>query len=154
MTPSRLFQAIAGGIIGGVAAVIVTQILGVTGLMATLEIEFAPQSGLFLLFKQIGWSAFWGLAFLAPLMRHWSWPARGLAISLAPTLASWFIFVPRAMLPDGSTAGLLGLGAGAWTPFLILFVNVVWGLVAAWWFKDSPETAAQISTGKPRSEIE
>ncbi len=148
MTASKLFHAIVGGIIGGVAAVIVTRTLGVTGILATLDIKFAPQSGLLLLFKQIGWGAFWGLAFLAPLLTRWSWPARGLAISLAPTLASWFIFVPRALLPDGSTAGLLGLGAGAWTPALILFVNAIWGVAAAWWYEGRPKTAGQISIGE------
>ena len=79
------------------------------------------------LYPRLVWGGLWGLLFLLPMGR-WSFPARGLLFSLAPTLVQLFLVFPLK-----AHKGVLGLQLGYLTPLLVVFYNAVWGYAAGWW---------------------
>lgn len=127
---NALSRGFTAGAAGGVANAIVVALAGMTGLIAAMGIGFpAPEFPAFL-YKQMVWGGFFGLLLVAPVVRD-NWALRGLIVGLIASLAALFIFLPMA------GAGIAALNAGALTPVLVLVVNSVWGLVAAWFYAKS-----------------
>jgi hypothetical protein len=102
-------------------------LFGLLGIAAALGVHLAPPLTPAFLYPRLVWGGLWGLLFLVPLGR-WSFPARGLLFSLAPTLVQLFLVFPVV-----AQKGVLGLQLGYLTPCLVVFYNAVWGYVAGWW---------------------
>ena len=79
------------------------------------------------LYPRLVWGGLWGLLFLLPGGR-WSFPARGLLFSLAPTLVQLFLVFPLM-----AHKGVMGLQLGVLTPLMVVFYNAVWGYAVGWW---------------------
>lgn len=124
----KLSLAFTAGAVGGVANVIFLYVVSVAGIVALLGINLpAPPLPAFL-YKQIVWGGLWGLLLAAPILRQ-SWWLRGVVLGVLATLVALFVFMPQTPL------GVAGLNAGPLMPVLALVANVVYGLVAAWWFR-------------------
>jgi hypothetical protein len=100
---------------------------GHLGITAAVGVQIAPPLTPAFLYPRLVWGGLWGLLFLLPGGR-WSFPARGLLLSLAPTLAQLFL-----VFPFMAQKGVMGLQLGSLTPFFVVFYNVIWGYTAGWW---------------------
>ena len=118
----------AAGSFGALANSLAAWAIGHSGLPAALGVPLAPALSLGWLYPRLVWGGLWGLLFALP-MTFRSAAVHGLVISLAPTLAQLFVFLPRA------GKGTLGLELGALTPVLVVLLEAVWGIAAAFWLR-------------------
>ena len=102
-------------------------LFGYLGVAPALGVNIAPALTPAFLYPRLVWGGIWGLLFLLPMGR-WSFPARGLLFSLAPTLVQLFLVFPLM-----AHKGVLGLQLGYLTPLLVVFYNAIWGYAAGWW---------------------
>jgi hypothetical protein len=102
-------------------------LFGLLGIAPALGVHIAPALTPAFLYPRLVWGGLWGLLFLLPMGR-WSFPARGLLFSLAPTLVQLFL-----VFPVMAHKGVLGVQLGYLTPVLVVFYNAVWGYAAGWW---------------------
>lgn len=77
---------------------------------------------------RIVWGGLWGLLFLLPVLKN-RYYLKGALLSLLPSLNMFFLVFPY------DNKGIFGLVLGPLTPLLVIFYNLIWGLVAAWWLK-------------------
>jgi hypothetical protein len=124
----KLSGAFTGGAIGGLVDSIniwVLAHLGLTGLLGvTLKPEFTPPW----LYQRMVWSGIWMLLLLLPIWEK-RIVLRGCVFSLLPS-AMMLLMV----FPDMGK-GMLGLGFGAMTPVVVIGLNFVYGIIAAFWYK-------------------
>lgn len=124
----NISAAFAAGAVGAVVISFISWYLGDTGMLARVGINLHPALTGEWLYGKVVWGGLWGGLFLLPLLG--SRPLlQGAAFSLAPTAAELFYFMPQGSL------GLLGLNAGPYTPVYVLLLNVLWGVVAAFWYR-------------------
>jgi hypothetical protein len=100
---------------------------GTLGIATALGVQIAPPLNPAFLYPRLVWGGLWGLLFLLPLGRL-SFTARGLLLSLGPTLVQLFIVFPLK-----AHQGVLGLQLGYLTPLFVVFYNAVWGWAAGLW---------------------
>ncbi|HAD04879.1 MAG: hypothetical protein A2091_12030 [Desulfuromonadales bacterium GWD2_61_12] len=124
----KISAAFAAGAVGAVVIAFFSWYLGDTGMLARVGINLHPAPTPEWLYGKVVWGGVWGGLFLLPLL-----VARpllqGAVFSLAPSAAALFYFMPRG------TLGLLGLHAGPYTPVYVLLLNVLWGVIAAFWYR-------------------
>jgi hypothetical protein len=126
----NLSAAFTGGVIGGLLSSLLYWELGRDGVIAWMGVAMHPGLSLAWLYPRLIIGGLWGLVLLLPLLP--SRPAtRGLLWSLAPSAFTLLHIMPMA------GKGLFGFGYGALTPILILLINAVWGLAAAFWYRGS-----------------
>lgn len=122
----RVLLCYAAGSAGAFVNTLLGHLLSQAGLMAALGtrvlVPFGPPS----LYTRLVWGGLWGLLLVLPPLKRASWIRAGLLVSLAPSAAQLFYFFPRAGV------GPLGQGFGWGTPLVVLGLNAVWGLAAAW----------------------
>ncbi len=119
----------AAGALGAVANSAALWAAGEFGVTSALDVAIAPAFTLAWLHPRVVWGGVWGLVFLLPLDRT-RWLARGLVVSLAPSLVQLFV-----VFPVQTQAGIAGLGLGTLTPLVVLVANAVWGVAASWWLR-------------------
>jgi hypothetical protein len=124
---TRLSALFAAGCLGGLATVLTLWLFGILGISAALGVALAPPLTPPMIYSFMIWGGIWGFVFLLPL-GSLNMFARGLLLSLAPTIVQLLVVFPMKM-----GVGVLGLDLGTLTPLLVLIFNGVWGLVAAWW---------------------
>jgi hypothetical protein len=129
MLPKNLSVTFAAGCLGGLANSLVLGLFVIIGITEALGVHFSISLTQSWLYPRLVWGGLWGFLFLLPF-KQWSFLARGLLFSLAPTLVQLVIVFPMM-----AHKGLFGLQLGYLTPVFVLFFNAVWGLVAAWWLK-------------------
>lgn len=115
--PTRLSAAFAGGAAGAVVNSLAVQVLGL------VRPGSAPAPTPEWIYQRLVWGGLWGLLLMLPILRGKP-VARGLAVSLAPSLARLTVFAPA--------------GAGASGPLAVVLVflfNAVWGAVAGLWYR-------------------
>jgi hypothetical protein len=100
---------------------------GYLGIAPALGVNIAPPLTPAFLYPRLVWGGIWGLLFLLPMSR-WSFPARGLLYSLAPTLVQLCL-----VFPVMAQKGFFGLQLGYLTPLFVLLYNAIWGYAAGWW---------------------
>lgn len=122
----------AAGSLGALANVMFLLLAGLSGLIAAMGLQLPPLEQPAFLYKQIAWGGLWGLLLAVPWFER-SWIVRGLVLGLLASLATLFLFFPRATVGDQGP-GLAGLNLGMWMPVLVLLANWIWGLVAAKWY--------------------
>lgn len=117
----RLAPAYFGGALGAVVNSAAVWLAGRTDLTAALGVALAPEITWAWLSPRLLWGSLWGLGY--PLVLRWGFkPVRaGLVLSLAPSLAQLFYFLPQA------GHGMLGVSRGALMPVVVLLANAVWG---------------------------
>jgi len=118
----------AAGALGGLANSLVVWSFGETGINHALGVGIAPALSPAWLYPRVVWGGLWGLSFALPLSSGWL--ARGLTLSLGPTLVQLLV-----VFPFEAHKGQLGLELGLATPVLVVFFNAVWGVVASWWIR-------------------
>lgn len=124
----KISAALAAGALAGLVSSIIYWYLADAGHLARVGINLHPALDPAWLYARLCWGGIWGGLFLLPILA--SRPvAQGLLLSLAPTIAALFYFMPHGSL------GMLGLNAGPYTPFFVLLLNGVWGLAAAVWYR-------------------
>lgn len=110
------------GAFGGLVTAFVIWLSGIAGVTGLFGVSIAPELTAEFVYPKLVWGGMWGWLGFLPLMVQ-GWLLRGVVISLIPTAAAWFWFLPA----DG--AGLLGLSLGLLTPVVVLGFTMVWGLV-------------------------
>ncbi len=119
----RLFAAYAAGALAALVASLVLWIAGRAELTAAVGVAIAPTLTWHWLAPRLVWGSLWALAY--PLLRPRRMRAvrKGLVLSLAPSAAQLFYFMPERNL------GTLGQDLGTLTPMVVLAANAVWGWV-------------------------
>lgn len=125
---TKLSLAYAAGTVGGLANGLVVWLFGYLGITAVMGVKIAPALTAAMLYPRLVWGGLWGFLFLLPFLET-SPVLRGIVFSVAPSLVQLFIVFP-SKIPDG----MLGLPLGAATPLFVLFFNIIWGIIASYWF--------------------
>ena len=123
----RLSLVFASGCVGGLLNSVVLWLLGSKGMTGKLGVNIAPDLTPEWLYPRLVWGGIWGALFLLPMLKR-SFLLRGLIFSLAPTLVQLFVVFPMKL-----DKGMMGLQMGNFTPLVVLIVNAVWGVTAAFW---------------------
>lgn len=126
----KLSLAFSAGALGALANSVFLWALGVGGVTAIVGVGIAPDLTPGWLYPRLVWGGIWGFLLAAPVWRNHSWLRRGLLFSLGPTLVQLFV-----VFPVKTPHGIMGFGLGELTPLVVVATNVVWGLVAAFWYR-------------------
>jgi hypothetical protein len=127
LTMRNLSLVFVAGCWGALCNSLAVWLFGYLGIALALGVHIAPSLSPAFLYPRLVWGGIWGSLFLLPGGR-WSFPARGLLFSLAPTLVQLFL-----VFPVMAHKGVLGLQLGSFTPLLVVFYNAIWGYAAGWW---------------------
>lgn len=130
MLIKKISAAITGGVVGSLSTAFAIWLLGRLGFASVIGINLAPKITLAWMYPRLVWGGAWGLLFLLPLLKE-QHLLRGILFSLGPTMMVFLKFVP------GLEKSLFGLSFGPMRPELILIINFVWGIVAAFWYRES-----------------
>ena len=130
----KLSGAFTGGAIGGLVDSINITILGKVGICDLLGVGMKPEFTAPWLYQRMVWGGIWMLLLLLPLWKKQT-ILRGCLFSLLPSAMMLFMVLP------GMGKGLLGLGFGTLTPLVVIGLNFIYGIVAAYWYKTTVETA-------------
>ena len=123
----RISTIFSAGALGGLVNSVALWALGMYGITAMIGVKLAPKLVPMWLYPRIVWGGLWGLLFLIPLFKH-SPLKRGVLLSLGPTAMQLFV-----VFPHKAYKGYLGLELGGMTPVLVIVLNAVWGISAAYW---------------------
>src|SRR5947209_1170141 len=118
----RVAICFAAGVLGGLAVVLFSHVLFALGLSATLGVTDPIPLKSPDIYRPLFWAGLWGIPF--GLLIKAVWTRRylfGLLYFLAPVLALFTIFLPRAALEQG------GVGFAVY----LLLVNLPFGIVTA-----------------------
>jgi hypothetical protein len=132
MVLRKISCGIAGGAVGALFDSFNIWILGKLGVTSLLGIALQPKFTASWLYPRLVWGGIWGLLFMVPILEK-STVLRGMVLSIAPSATVLFVVFP------GMGRGMFGLGFGTFTPVLVVFLNFIWGIVAAFWYKNSAE---------------
>lgn len=127
LTMKNLSLVFVAGLWGALLNSLAVWSFGRLGITPALGVHIAPPLTPAFLYPRLVWGGLWGFLFLLPLGRL-SFPARGLILSLAPSLAQLFWVFPLK-----AHQGVLGLHLGLLTPVFVLFFNAIWGVFAGLW---------------------
>jgi hypothetical protein len=119
----------AAGVLGGLVNSLALWLCGALGVNQLLGVALAPKLTAAWMYPRLVWGGLWGWLFLLHFPKL-TYPSRGLVYSLVPSLVQMFIVFPLV-----AHKGVGGIELGYLTPFLVLFFNALWGLVAAIWLK-------------------
>jgi len=122
----KLSAAFAAGAAAGAAVSLLYWYLADSGYLERAGISLRPSLTPAWLYLRATWGGLWGLLLLVPLQKNRPL-LQGLIVSLAPTAAAFFYFLPRG------PSGMLGLHSGYLAPVFILLLNALWGVAAAYW---------------------
>ena len=129
----RISGAFTGGAIGGLVDSVNITILGEMGISNLLRVTMKPDFTAPWLYQRMIWGGIWMLLLLLPLWKKQT-VLRGCLFSLLPSAMMLFV-----VLPDMGK-GFLGLGFGTLTPMVVIGLNLIYGIVAAYWYKSTVKT--------------
>jgi len=122
--------ALAAGLIAALLQCVGIQLLGHFGVTSFHGISLTPKLTMAWLYPRLVWGSIWGLLFAFPLFKDQPfW--RGILFSMGPTLMVFLKFVP------GMGKSVLGFTFGSLAPELVLLLNIGWGIIAAFWYRES-----------------
>ncbi|GBE00450.1 hypothetical protein BMS3Abin07_02501 [bacterium BMS3Abin07] len=128
----KISSAFSAGALGGLANSLAVWFFGVAGISAAFGVTLTPRLTPPWLYPRIIWGGLWGFLFLIPVMRG-SILVRGFIYSLGPTFVMLFIILPKM------GKGVYGLSLGTLMPVLVVIFSFIWGIAAAFWFRNSGE---------------
>jgi len=131
----KVSGAFTGGAIGGLVDSIAIWVLGKLGITALLGVTLRPDFTAPWLYRRIVWGGIWMLLLLLPLWQKRT-VLRGCLFSLFPSAMMLFMVFPNM------GKGLLGIGFGTLTPMVVIGLNFIYGIVAAFWFEATVGKAA------------
>jgi len=131
----KVSGAFTGGAIGGLVDSIAIWVLGKLGITGLLGVTMRPDFTAPWLYRRIVWGGIWMLLLLLPLWQNRT-VLRGCLFSLFPSAMMLFMVFPN------KGKGLLGVGFGALTPMVVIGLNFIYGIVAAFWFEATVSKAA------------
>jgi len=131
----KVSGAFTGGAIGGLVDSIAIWVLGKLGITGLLGVTMRPDFTAPWLYRRIVWGGIWMLLLLLPLWQKRT-VLRGCLFSLFPSAMMLFMVFPNM------GKGLLGLGFGTLTPMVVIGLNFIYGIVAAFWFEATVSKAA------------
>ncbi len=126
----KLSGAFTGGAIGGLVDSINIWVLSTIGITTLLGVSMKPEFTAPWLYQRMVWGAIWMLLLLLPLWKDRT-VFRGCIFSLLPSAMMLFMILPNM------GKGLLGLGFGVLTPVVVIALNFIYGIVAAFWYKNT-----------------
>jgi len=129
----RISGAFTGGAIGALVDSINIWALGKIGVTDLLGVGMKPEFTGPWLYQRMVWGGIWMLLLLLPLWENRT-VLRGCVFSLLPSAMMLFMVLPSM------GKGLLGLGFGTLTPVVVVGLNFIYGIVAAFWFKAATRT--------------
>lgn len=129
----RISGAFTGGAIGGLVDSVNITLLGEMGISDLLRVTMKPDFTAPWLYQRMIWGGIWMLLLLLPLWKKRT-VLRGCLFSLLPSAMMLFV-----VLPDMGK-GFLGLGFGTLTPVVVIGLNLIYGIVAAYWYKSTVKT--------------
>ena len=121
----KLLICFAAGCLGALANSLTAWAFGEYGINKQIGVAMAPALTTAWLYPRIVWGGIWGFLFVLPFMNT-RLITKGALISLFPTLVQFFVIFPLQ-----AKKGYFGLELGLYTPVLVTFFNLVWGVVAA-----------------------
>ena len=124
----KLSGAFTGGAIGGLVDSINIWVLSNIGITTLLGVSMKPEFTAPWVYQRMVWGGIWMLLFLLPLWKDRT-VLRGCMFSLLPSTMMLFMVFPSM------DKGLLGLGFGVLTPVVVIALNFIYGIVAAFWYK-------------------
>jgi len=124
----KLSGAFTGGAIGGLVDSISIWALANFGITKLLGITMKPELTAPWLYQRMIWGGIWMLLLILPLWEKRT-VFRGCMFSLLPSAMMLLMVFPNM------GKGVLGLGFGTLTPFLVIGLNFIYGIVAAFWYK-------------------
>ena len=124
----KVSGAFTGGAIGGLVDSIAIWVLGKIGITGLLGVTLRPDFTAPWLYRRIVWGGIWMLLLLLPLWQKRT-VLRGCLFSLFPSAMMLFMVFPNM------GKGLLGIGFGSLTPMVVIGLNFIYGIVAAFWFE-------------------
>ena len=124
----KVSGAFTGGAIGGLVDSIAIWVLGKIGITGLLGVTLGPDFTAPWLYRRIVWGGIWMLLLLLPLWQKRT-VLRGCLFSLFPSAMMLFMVFPNM------GKGLLGVGFGTLTPMVVIGLNFIYGIVAAFWFE-------------------
>ncbi len=130
----KISGALTGGAIGGLVDSINITILGKTGISDLLGVSMKPEFTAPWLYQRMIWGGIWMLLLLLPFWKKQT-ILRGCLFSLLPSAMMLFMVLPSM------GKGLLGLGFGTLTPVVVIVLNFIYGIVAAYWYKFTIKSA-------------
>ena len=133
---NKLLVVFAAGCFGGLMNSLTVWLFGKYGISSMLDVSIAPALSAAWLYPRIVWGGIWGILFILPLLNNEEqWFIKGSLLSLFPTAVQLFY-----IFPEVAGKGMAGMDLGMLTPLLVVFFNWVWGIMAAYAIKVSPES--------------
>jgi hypothetical protein len=126
--------AFTGGALGGLVDSLNIWLMGKVGISDLLGVGMKPEFTAPWLYQRMIWGGIWMLLLLLPVLKGRT-AARGMLFSLLPSAMMLFLVLPSM------GKGMLGLGFGSLTPVVVIGLNLIYGLVASFWYQAA-------STGK------
>ena len=124
----KVSGAFTGGAIGGLVDSLNITVLGKLGISDLLGVSMKPEFTAPWLYQRMIWGGIWMLLLILPLWKKQT-VLRGCLFSLLPSAMMLFMVLP------GMGKGILGLGFGTLTPVVVIGLNFIYGIVAAYWYK-------------------
>lgn len=121
----KLLICFAAGCLGALANSLAVWAFGEYGITKQFGVAIAPALKLAWLYPRIVWGGIWGLLFVLPFLNS-KLITKGAIISLFPTLVQLLV-----IFPIQANKGYFGLELGMYTPAVVVFFNLIWGIVAA-----------------------
>lgn len=121
----KILVYFAAGCLGGLANSLALWAFGAYGITHLIGVAIAPTLTPAWLYPRIVWGGIWGFVFLLPFLNS-KLITKGAIISIFPTLVQLLVVFPLK-----AHKGYFGLDLGMYTPVLVVFFNLVWGIVAA-----------------------
>ncbi|MBC8017352.1 MAG: hypothetical protein H7X83_02380 [Verrucomicrobia bacterium] len=126
----KISAAFTGGAIGGFVDSFNIWAMGKTGISDMIGLAMKPEFNAPWLYQRMVWGGIWMLLLLLPLMKNRT-IVRGMLFSLLPSAMMLFFVLPSM------GKGTLGLGFGMITPLVVIGLNLVYGIVAASWYRSA-----------------
>ncbi|MBC8018189.1 MAG: hypothetical protein H7X83_06690 [Verrucomicrobia bacterium] len=126
----KISAAFTGGVIGGFVDSFNIWAMGRIGISDMIGLAMKPEFNAPWLYQRMVWGGIWMLLLLLPLMGN-RVILRGMLFSLLPSAMMLFFVFPSM------GKGMLGLGFGMITPLVVIGLNLVYGIVAASWYRSA-----------------
>jgi len=126
----KLSGAFTGGVLGALIDSINVWVLFHTGILAMAGISMRVEFTGPWLYPRLVWGGIWALLLLLPVLKS-KVALRGALMSLLPSAMMLFKVLP------GMGKGLMGLDLGLLMPVMVVGLNFIYGMVAAYWYKNS-----------------
>jgi hypothetical protein len=126
----NLSGAFTGGVLGGLLDSFNIWAMGKLGISDFIGITMKPEFTAPWAYKRMIWGGIWMLLLLLPLMKN-RIALRGMLVSLVPSAMMLFMVFPSM------GKGMFGFGFGALMPVVVVSLNFIYGIFAAYWYSQA-----------------